>query len=271
MQVVKRDGTTEPVQFDKITDRLRKLCELHPPIPAVDIARVAKHACAACHDKIQTETLDHVAADAAVALATEHPDYSALAARILISNLQKNTCFDVRDVYQPLRHVISEETWNVIDMHYEELNEMLDFSKDYLFDFFGFKTMQKAYLLEGERPQHLYIRVAIGIWGHNMERVRETYSALSRHLFTHASPTLFNAGSKSPQLASCFLKGIHEDSLDNIMETLHKSASISKFGGGIGLHVHAVRSKGSIIRSTNGKSDGTFCFVDGLLWAKFNV
>lgn len=256
MQVVKRDGTCEPVQFDKITDRLRKLCDLKPPIPAVDIARVAKHACAACHDKIQTETLDHIAADASVALATEHLDYSALAARILISNLQKNTHSNVLEVYAPLQHVISEHTWKVIQAHHEQLDAMVDFTQDYRFDFFGFKTLQKAYLLEGERPQHLYIRVAIGIWGHNMERVEETYQAMSAHLFTHASPTLFNAGCKSPQLASCFLMGIHEDSLDNIMETLHKSASISKFGGGIGLHVHAVRSKGSIIRSTNGKSDG---------------
>jgi len=209
------------------------------------------------YDKISTETLDHITADSSVALATEHPGYSQLAARILVSNLQKQTNADVRAVYEPLKNEnISGNMWNIVDTYSDELNEMLDYSRDFLFDYFGFKTMCKAYLMEGERPQHMYLRVAIGIWGTNLERVRETYEALSLHKFTHASPTLFNAGTKSPQLASCFLLGIHEDSLDTIFETMHKAASISKFGGGIGMHVHSVRSKGSLIRSTNGKSDG---------------
>jgi ribonucleoside-diphosphate reductase alpha subunit len=257
MQVVKRNGCLQEVQFDKVTTRLRTLCAMTPVISGIDIPRVAQHACASMYDKISTETLDHITADSSVALATEHPGYSQLAARILVSNLQKQTNADVRAVYEPLKNEnISGNMWNIVDTYSDKLNDMLDFSRDFLFDYFGFKTMCKAYLMEGERPQHMYLRVAIGIWGTNLDRVRETYEALSLHKFTHASPTLFNAGTKSPQLASCFLLGIHEDSLDTIFETMHKAASISKFGGGIGMHVHSVRSKGSLIRSTNGKSDG---------------
>jgi hypothetical protein len=203
MQVVKRDGRLEAVHFDKITNRLRKLCALEPTLSAADVSRVAQHACAAVHDRIKTETLDHVTADAAVALATEHPDYSALGARILISNLQKTTVSKVKDVYSALRHNVSDTFWNVIDRHSDTLDAMLDFSRDFAFDYFGFKTLQKAYLLKGERPQHMYLRVAVGIWGDDLDRVAETYEALSTHKFTHASPTLFNAGTKTPQLASC--------------------------------------------------------------------
>ena len=256
MQVIKRDGHLEDVHFDKITNRLRKLCVLKPTLPAADVSRVAQHACAAVHDRIKTETLDHVTADAAVALATEHSDYSALAARILVSDLQKTTHASVRDVYSALRHNISTEFWDVIDTHTEMLDAMLDFSRDFMFDYFGFRTLQKAYLLKGERPQHMYLRVAVGIWGDDLDHVKETYEALSTHKFTHASPTLFNAGTKTPQLASCFLMGVHTDSLDSIFETFHKAATISKYGGGIGFHVSSIRSKGSLIRSTNGTSDG---------------
>jgi ribonucleotide reductase alpha subunit len=174
----------------------------------------------------------------------------------MVSNLQKTTSANLCEVYSRLRHVVSDEFWEVVRENAHELNEMIDFHRDYKFDYFGFKTLQKAYLLDGERPQHMYIRVAIGIWGPDLKRVRETYDALSTHQFTHASPTLFNAGTKTPQLCSCFLTGVHVDSLDDIFQTLHKAASISKYGGGIGLHVHAIRSKGSLIKSTNGSSDG---------------
>jgi ribonucleoside-diphosphate reductase alpha chain len=256
MQVLKRDGRLEPVHFEKITNRLRKLCEVEPRVSAADVSRVAQHACAAIHDHIKTETLDQITADAAVALATEHPDYSVLAARILVSNLQKSTHADVLEVYSALRHHVSEDFFDIVKEHAAEFTGWMDYSRDYQFDYFGFKTLQKAYLLEGERPQHMYLRVAVGIWGRDLPRARETYDALSRHLFTHASPTLFNAGTKTPQLASCFLMGVHTDSLDSIFEAFHKAATISKYGGGIGLHVHSVRSRGSLIRSTNGTSDG---------------
>lgn len=260
MQVIKRDGSLEEVQFDKINARLRKLCALEPPLSGIDVCRVAQHACAAMHDKIHTETLDRITADAAVALATDHPDYSLLAARILISNLQKTTHDDVAKVYEGLHGVVDDEFIVFVTNRADTFNNMLDFSRDFQFDYFGFKTLQKAYLLKGERPQHMYLRVAIGIWGYHtddfMDRIRETYEALSTHQFTHASPTLFNAGTKTPQLASCFLAGIHIDSLDSIFQTFHKVAAISKYGGGIGLHVHSIRSKGSLIKSTNGVSDG---------------
>lgn len=260
MQVIKRDGSLEQVHFDKISTRLRKLCELQPPLSGIDVCRVAQHACAAMHDKIHTETLDRITADAAVALATDHPDYSVLAARILISNLQKTTHADVVAVYDELQGVVSDDFRAFVTSNADVLNELLDFSRDFQFDYFGFKTLQKAYLLKGERPQHMYLRVAVGIWAHSgdasLKYIRETYEALSTHKFTHASPTLFNAGTKTPQLASCYLMGIHVDSLDSIFDTFHKAAVISKYGGGIGLHVHSVRSKGSLIRSTNGMSDG---------------
>lgn len=256
MQVLKRDGRLEDVQFDKITRRLVMLAQRRPRIVAVDVPRVAQHACAAIHDLIKTETLDHITADAAVALATEHPDYSVLAARILVSNLHKTTRTGVADVYAAIRNLVSPECYETFQGHADELDSMLDFDRDFQFDYFGFKTLQKAYLLPGERPQHMYLRVAVGIWGSDLERVKETYDALSTHKFTHASPTLFNAGTKTPQLASCFLLGMHVDSLDSIFETFHKAATISKFGGGIGLHVHTIRAKGSLIKSTNGTSDG---------------
>ena len=256
MQVVKRDGRLEAVHFEKITNRLRKLCALSPAIPAADVSRVAQHACAAIHDKISTKTLDHITADAAIALTTEHPDYSALAARVLVSDLQKNTHASVQKVYDALTHVVSPEFLNVIRTCSETLDDMLDFSRDFKFDYFGFKTLQKAYLLKGERPQHMYLRVAVGLWGFELERVAETYDALSLHKFTHASPTLFNSGTKTPQLSSCFLLGVHTDSLDTIFETLHKAATISKYGGGLGMHVSSIRGKGSLIKSTNGTSDG---------------
>lgn len=203
MQVVKRDGRLETVHFEKITNRLRKLCNVHPAIPVADVSRVAQHACAAIHDGISTKTLDHITADAAIALATEHPDYSALAARILVSDLQKNTHASVKKVYAALDNVVSQDFWKVIDVFGDHIDEMMDFSRDYRFDYFGFKTLQKAYLLKGERPQHMYLRVAVGMWGTNMDRVAETYEALSTHQFTHASPTLFNSGTKTPQLSSC--------------------------------------------------------------------
>jgi len=256
MKVLKRDGRQEAVHFEKITHRLRKLCSLEPEASAADVSKVAKHACAAVHDLIKTETLDHITADAAVALATEHPDYSLLAARILVSNLQKTTHDDVAQVYLAIRHMVSEDFLEVILEYSKEFNALMDYSRDYTFDYFGFKTLQKAYMLTGERPQHMYLRVAVGLWGADLERVKETYHALSTHQFTHASPTLFNSGTKTPQLASCFLMGVHTDSLDGIFESLHKAATISKYGGGIGFHVTGIRGKGSLIKSTNGTSDG---------------
>ena len=262
MQVIKRDGRREPVHFDKVSQRLRKLALDVSPALSVDVNNVAKHACTAMHDEIRTEALDVITADAAVALATDHPDYSTLAARILVSNMHKTTSSGVLDVYSSAqtRSTVSDAFFASIVEHAAALDDMIDFSRDYNFDYFGFRTLLKGYLLPGERPQHMYMRVAVALWAsgdtNSVKRIKETYDALSTQKFTHASPTLFNAGTKTPQLASCFLQGVHVDSLDDIFETFHKTATISKFGGGIGCHVHAVRAKGSLIRSTNGRSDG---------------
>jgi ribonucleoside-diphosphate reductase alpha chain len=261
MHVIKRDGGREPVRFDKITERLRTLAARSPVLLGADVSRVAQQVCAGVRDGIETTALDALAADVAVGLATEHPDYSALAARVLISNLHKNTSEDVLEVVRGLRGVVSREYAEAVERHAAELQTWLRFDLDYDFDYFGFKTLEKSYLLKGERPQHMYLRVALGIWGAPEDpaasaRARATYEGLATHKFTHASPTLFNAGTTSQQLASCFLMGTHEDSLDGIFQAFHKAATISKYGGGLGMHVHAVRAKGSPIRSTNGTSDG---------------
>lgn len=264
MHVVKRDGRSEPVHFDKITDRLRKLCE---PLGSagraldVDVTRVAAQACAAVHDGITTARLDELAADIAAGLSTEHPDYGHLAARILVSNLQKNTAESARDTFAAMSEVLSPKFLATVDRHADELQSFLVFDRDFDFDFFGFKTMEKLYLTRVggkvvERPQHMWLRVALALWPEDLARARETYEYLSTGRFTHASPTLFNAGFKRQQLASCFLTGIEDDSIDGIFDAVTKCAKISKYGGGIGLHVSGVRSKGAPIKGTNGQSDG---------------
>jgi ribonucleoside-diphosphate reductase alpha chain len=265
MQVVKRDGRREIVQFDKITQRLRTLCNAGDASQVdalqVDVLRVAASACAAVHDGITTCRLDELTADTAAGMATDHPDYGELAARILVSNLQKNTSADVAGTYERMGELLSDEFLAVARAHAEELQAMVDYSRDYKFDYFAFRTLEKMYLtrVDGvivERPQHMWLRVALTLWEHDMVKVRETYEHLSTHQFIHASPTLFNAGMKHQQLASCFLLGAEEDSLDGIFEGIAKCAKISKHGGGIGFHVTGVRAKGSVIRGTNGQSDG---------------
>jgi hypothetical protein len=210
MHVAKRDGRREPVHFDKITDRLRALCA--PAGSArraldVDVTRVAAQVCAAVHDGITTVRLDELAADIAAGLSTEHPDYGLLAARILVSNLHKGTQAPVRAAYGAMASVLNPEFLDSVQTHADALDAMLDFDRDYDFDFFGFKTMEKLYLtrVDGtvvERPQHMWLRVALALWPGDLERVRETYEHLSTGRFTHASPTLFNAGMKRQQLAS---------------------------------------------------------------------
>lgn len=259
MQVVKRDGATEPVQFDKITRRLAALCD--PGDLAVDVTRVAAQVCAAVHDGIGTPRLDELAADVAAGLSTEHPDYAALAGRVLVSNLQKNTSPSVLATFEAMADHLDARVLADVREHHQVYQAMLDFSRDFAFDFFGFKTLERLYLtrVDGavvERPQHMWLRVAVALWGTDFPRVRQTYDHLSAGRFTHASPTLFNAGLKSQQLSSCFLTGIEDDSIDGIFEAAAKCARISKYGGGIGLHVSGVRSKGAPIRGTNGRSDG---------------
>lgn len=266
MQVTKRDGRREPVRFDKITQRLTHLHDLEPALE-VDVTRVAASVCSAVHDGISTRRLDELAADVAAGLSTEHPGYGSLAARILVSNLQKNTSDSVLDTYERMADLLDPGFLAVVRAHADKLQAMVRYERDYDYDFFGFKTMEKLYLtrVDGavvERPQHMWLRVAVALWGDCLNsvpefmRVQETYEYLSTRRFTHASPTLFNAGLKRQQLASCFLAGVEEDSIDGIFDALTKCARISKYGGGIGLHVSGVRGKGAPIRGTNGESDG---------------
>lgn len=266
MQVLKRDGRREAVHFDKITQRLERLKRLKDePQLVVDVTKVAAQVCAAVHDGITTGRLDELAADVAAGMSTLHPDYAVLAARILVSNLQKSTSDSVVETWQKMASVLDPEFLADAERRSSELQALVDYSYDYIFDFFGFKTVEKLYLtrVEGkvvERPQHMWLRVAFALWrglgDDGMERVKETYELLRSKMFTHASPTLFNAGLRHQQLASCYLTGIEADSVEGIFDSLTKCAKISKFGGGIGLHVSGVRAKGAPIRGTNGQSDG---------------
>ena len=258
MRVTKRDGSSELVDFNKITERLTKLCWGGV---SADVTRVAAQVCARVVDGISTRQLDELAADVSASLGTEHPDYGVLAARILVSNLHKETSADLVDTYQKMSGVLAPELLETVVRHRAELQELVDYERDYDFDVFGVKTMLKMYLtrIDGrviERPQHMFLRVALGIWGEDMARVRETYEGMSFKRFTHASPTLFNAGMRYPQLSSCFLATIEPDSIDGIFDTVSQCARISKYGGGIGLSASGVRAKGSRIAGTNGESDG---------------
>ena len=264
MRVLKRDGRTEPVQFDKITHRLGALREPQGTRRRrldADVTRVAARVCASVHDGITTCRLDELAADTAAGLSTEHPDYGLLAARILVSNLHKNTRERPSEAWEAMADVLGAEFLEAARRHAAELDAMVRHERDYDYDYFGFKTVERLYLtrVDGgvvERPQHMWLRVALALWLDDLDRVRETYEYLSTGRFTHASPTLFNAGLKRQQLASCYLTGIEDDSIEGIFDAVTRCAKVSKYGGGIGLHVTGVRSKGAPIKGTNGKSDG---------------
>lgn len=261
---MKRDGRLEAVQFDKITQRLgalREPCGTLRRRLDVDVTRVAARVCASIHDGITTVRLDELAADTAAGLSTEHPDYGLLAARILVSNLHKHTRAEACATYEAMADVLNNEFLTAARAHAAELDAMIDYQRDYDYDYFGFKTVERLYLtrVDGvvvERPQHMWLRVALALWPDDMARVRETYDHLSTGRFTHASPTLFNAGMRRQQLSSCFLTGIEEDSIEGIFGAVTRCAKVSKYGGGLGLHISGVRSKGAPIRGTNGHSDG---------------
>jgi len=258
MRVLKRDGGTEPVSFDKITERLESLSDA---LPGVDTTRVAAAVCSSVHDMISTKQLDALTANVAYALATEHPDYDGLATRILVSDLQKSTSANLAETYAKMAHLLKPEFTEAVTKNAEVYQAAVDYGRDFEFDYFGFKTMEKMYLtrVDGvvvERPQHMFMRVAIALWGDvDPAKVLQTYDYLSTKKFIHASPTLFNAGFKYQNLASCYLLGVG-DSVDGIFGALTKCAKISKHGGGIGMHVTDVRGKGAEIKGTNGVSDG---------------
>jgi ribonucleoside-diphosphate reductase alpha chain len=271
MLVVKRDGHRESVKFDKITARIEKLCYGLEP-KHVNPVEVAMKVINGLYDGVTTQELDTLAAEVAATMATRHPDYSRLAARIAISNLHKLTSKSFSSTMKRLyQHVdsktgqnapmISRETWKVIHEHAAELDEAIIYDRDFGYDYFGFKTLEKSYLmrLEGkvvERPQHMIMRVAVGIHGEDIPAAIETYNLMSEKWFTHATPTLFNAGTPKPQLSSCFLLTMKDDSIDGIYDTLKQCAKISQSAGGIGLSIHNVRAKGSYIKGTGGTSNG---------------
>ena len=267
MNVIKRNGGIEEVSFDKVLNRLRKLCFETPEIKNVNYFDVAQKVCARIYDNVKTTELDELAAQICSSMILEHPDYGTLGARLIISNHQKNTSPSFSETVSMLysndggESIISDDFYKTVMANKEKLNNYIDYSRDYLLDYFGFKTLERGYLLKTdkkviERPQHLFMRVAIGIHGNDIKDALETYDLMSKKYFTHATPTLFNAGTKRPQLSSCFLQSINGDSIEGIFDSIKESAMISKYSGGIGIHIHDVRSKGSLIRGTNGKSDG---------------
>lgn len=271
MLVLKRDGHRESVKFDKITARVEKLCYgLDPKF--VNPVEVAMKVINGLYDGVSTQELDNLAAEIAASMTTRHPDFAKLAARIAVSNLHKVTSKSFSNTMKRLYQyvdpktgqnapLISKETWKVIKDHAAELDEAILYDRDFSYDFFGFKTLERSYLMKVdgktvERPQHMLMRVAVGIHGEDIPAAIETYNLLSEKWFTHATPTLFNAGTPKPQLSSCFLLTMKDDSIDGIYDTLKQTAKISQSAGGIGLSIHNVRAKGSYIKGTGGTSNG---------------
>jgi ribonucleoside-diphosphate reductase alpha chain len=267
MRVIKRNSEMEDVSFDKVLNRLKNLSSGL----TIDVSEIAQKVCSRIYDGVKTYELDELAAYLCSSMSIEHPDYSLLASRIIISNHHKNTSPSFSETIQTLYNnldnhnnqipLVSEELYNIVNKNKEKLNTCIDYQRDYLFDYFGFKTLERAYLLRVdkkiiERPQHMWMRVAIGIHGNDIKDVIQTYDLLSKKYFTHATPTLFNAGTNRPQLSSCFLCSINDDSVAGIFDSLKEVALISKYAGGIGMHIHQIRGNGSQIRGTNGTSNG---------------
>ncbi|MCK0155722.1 ribonucleoside-diphosphate reductase subunit alpha [Cellulophaga sp. F20128] len=270
MYVVKRDGRKEIVMFDKITARVRKLC--YGLNPLVDPLKVAMRVIEGLYDSVTTSELDNLAAEIAATMTTTHPDYAKLAARISVSNLHKNTkksfSETMKDLYfyvnprtDKKAPLLSDEVYKVIMENAERLDSTIIYNRDFSYDYFGFKTLERSYLLKlngkiAERPQHMLMRVSIGIHLNDLESAIETYELMSKKYFTHATPTLFNSGTPKPQMSSCFLLAMQDDSIDGIYDTLKQTAKISQSAGGIGLSIHNVRATGSYIAGTNGTSNG---------------
>ena len=270
MFVLKRDGRKEPIMFDKITARIRKLN--YGLNPLVDPVRVAMRVIEGLYDGVTTSELDNLAAEIAATMTTTHPDYAKLAARISVSNLHKNTkksfSETMTDLYLYVNPrtgkkapLLSDEVHDIIQKNADKLDSSIIYNRDFGYDFFGFKTLERSYLLKlngviAERPQHMLMRVSIGIHLEDIEAALETYELMSKRYFTHATPTLFNSGTPKPQMSSCFLLTMKDDSIDGIYDTLKQTAKISQSAGGIGLSIHNVRATGSYIAGTNGTSNG---------------
>ena len=269
MYVVKRNGEREIVSFDKILQRIKNTgleADIH-----INYTSLAMKVIDQLFDGISTTQIDELTSDQCASLASTHPDYNTLAGRIVVSNHQKNTSDSFSEVIGQLynytdkrgKHspLVSEELYSIVNNNSTQLDELCNYSRDYLIDYFGFKTLERAYMMKinqkiVERPQHMWLRVSIGIHGINIGRVIQTYEYMSLKYFTHATPTLFNAGTPRPQMSSCFLLAMEQDSISGIYNTLNDCANISKWAGGIGLHIHNIRATGSHIRGTNGTSNG---------------
>ncbi len=271
MIVIKRDGRKEAVKFDKITSRIKKLC-YGLDANFVDATEVAMKVVNGVYDGVTTVELDNLAAETSAYLTTKHPDYAILAARVAVSNLHKNTKKTFSQVIEDLYNyidpkngdkapLISDEVYKIVMDNAEKLDSAIIYDRDFDYDYFGFKTLERAYLLKlngkvAERPQHMLMRVSVGIHGADIEAAIETYNLLSQKWFTHATPTLFNAGTPKAQMSSCFLLTMKEDSIGGIYDTIKNCAVISQSAGGIGLAIHNIRAQGSYIKGTNGTSNG---------------
>ena len=267
MRVIKRNLEYEDVSFDKVLTRLKNLsADLN-----INVYELAQKVCSRIYDGVKTCELDELAAYLSSSMSIDDPDYNILASRIIISNHQKNTSPSFSETIHILYNnnnnnnhnvpLITKELYDIVNKNKDKLNNYIDYQRDFLFDYFGFKTLERAYLMKVnkkiiERPQHLWMRVSLGIHGNDIKEVLETYDLMSKKYFTHATPTLFNSGTNKPQLSSCFLCSINDDSISGIYDSLKEMALISKYAGGIGIHIHQVRSKGSYIRGTNGTSSG---------------
>ena len=270
MHVIKRDGRREAVKFDKITARVKKLCYGLDPI--VDPTKVAMRVIEGLYDGVTTVELDNLAAEVSASMTTLHPGYSLLASRIAVSNLhsatKKSFSSTMKDLYEYVdpktdkkAPLLADDVYKVIEDNAEVLDSSIIYDRDFGYDYFGFKTLERSYLLKlngkvAERPQHMLMRVSLGIHKTDIDSAVKTYELMSERWFTHATPTLFNAGTPKPQMSSCFLLSMKDDSIDGIYDTLKQCAKISQSAGGIGLSIHDVRATGSYIRGTNGESNG---------------
>ena len=272
MYVIKRDQTQQPVHFDKITERIKTLIGLEPVLTRIDPVAIAQKVVSGIFAGVTTKQLDNLAAETAAYLSTSHPDYESLASRIVISNMHKETEGNLLVIAERMYNyvnpktklsgpLISLETFEIIKEFADQLITAIDYSRDYGYSFFGYKTLEKSYLIKiddqiVERPQDMLMRVAIGIHKRNIEKVIETYELQSKRFYTHATPTLFNAGTNNAQMSSCFLLAMKSDSIEGIYDTLKQTAQISKSAGGIGVSIHNIRASGAYIRGTNGTSNG---------------
>ena len=263
MKVKKRSGVFEEISFDKIQKRLNSLCNIKPELINTDISIVSQKVCSGIYDGITTKELDILSSEISISLSSIDPDYGLLAGRIVVSNHHKNTNMDFLENTEILKHneIINTDYYDNVLKNIDMINENINYDNDYKYDFFGFKTLERAYLLKVndiiiENPQDMLMRVCLSIHRTDILLAMKCYNMMSNHYFTHATPTLFNAGTNKEQFSSCFLLSMQEDSVVGIYDTLKDCAIISQNSGGIGLHIHNVRPDGSKIKGTNGTSNG---------------